>query len=151
MKIRSLRRSIDETTDDGSGVDFCVLGGGPVAAAIARSLHADGHLVTAVDEGTDGAPDHRVVRGDPADLQQLAAADIGDDSTVIVATPRDERNLLLAQLVRTHFGVADVVVRVNDPDRHDVVAAAGHDPFCVSTVLSTALVDELTRSVREHA
>lgn len=150
MTIRPIRRSTDETAGDNPEGSFCVLGSGPVAETIARHLHADGHTVTVVGDAADAA-DHRIVRGDPTDLQRLEAADIAPDSTVIVATPRDERNLLLAQLVRTHFDVTDVVVRVNDPDRHDPVVAAGHDPFCVTTVLSTALVDELTRPVYEHS
>ncbi|MFD1633611.1 NAD-binding protein [Haloplanus ruber] len=150
MTIRPLRRSTDETTGDNPEGHFCVLGSGPVAETIARRLHADGHAVTAIGDAADAA-DHRTVRGDPTDLRQLEAADIDTDSTVIVATPRDERNLLLAQLVQTHFDATDVVVRVNDPDRHDPVAAAGHDPFCVTTVLSAVLVDELTRPAYEHS
>jgi trk system potassium uptake protein TrkA len=147
MKLHPIRRPTEETTGDDT-VDYCVLGGGPVGAAIARRLHSDGHVVTAVGETHDAA-DHAVVRGDPADVRRLEAADIGDGSTVVAATPRDHRNLLVAQLVRAHFDVSDVVVRVNDPDRHGLVANAGHDPFCATTVLSTALVDELIDGMRE--
>jgi Trk K+ transport system NAD-binding subunit len=148
MKLQPNPSTTKESSDAGETPDYCVLGGGRVGEAITRRLHADGHPVTAVGETCD-ATGYATVRGDPALVRHLEAADIDDGSTVVVATPRDERNLLLAQLVRTHFDAARVVVRVNDPDRRDLVAEVGHEPFCVASALSEAIVDDLTRTARE--
>jgi len=149
MRLQSTRLSTEESLGEGPETEYCVLGGGHVGAALAQRLHDDGHAVTVVDETCDTAA-YVTVRGDPANLEHLKTAGLGPDSTVVVATPRDGRNLLLAQLVRAHFGSERVVVRVNDPDRHELVSEAGHEPFCATTVLSTAIADGLSRREPRH-
>jgi len=131
------RESTSET--DGEATHY-VLGGGAVGAAVVRRLRNDDRRVELIDESYDDPelPGHR---GDPADARVLEDAGVKEASTVVAATGSDARNLLIAQLVRCRFGVSDIVVRVNEPDRHDPLVAAGHEPVCATTALSEALVD----------
>jgi trk system potassium uptake protein TrkA len=119
-----------------------VLGSGPLGTALARRLRPSENTVCVVD-GPDGPSEPDGIRGDPTDVRTLEAAGVGDASTVVVATPSDRRNLLVAQLVRTTFDVPRVVVLVNVPDRLELLEAAGHEPICATTVLSDALVDRV--------
>lgn len=144
-----LKRTYKRITGDGSRreagePEYYVLGGGSVGQSMAERLRALGHSVTVVDE------DHVVgdlpgKQGDPEDLRVLQAAGVSDTSTVVVATDQDGRNLLIAQLVRAHFDVPEVLVLVNDPDRHGLVARAGHEPVCATTALADALVEKVDR------
>lgn len=135
------RPTTDEPSAD-SVPDVFVLGGAHLGRAVARQLGAAGHAVGVVDETHDPS-ESPGGRGDPADVAVLAEAGVADASTVVVATGRDRRNLLVAQLVRAHFDVPRVVVLSNDPDRLDPIADAGHDAVCATTALTEALVDRL--------
>lgn len=119
-----------------------VLGSGPLGTALARRLRASENTVCVVD-GPDGPSEPDVIRGDPTDVRTLEAAGMGAASTVVVATPSDRRNLLVAQLVRTAFEVPRIVVLVNGPDRFELLEAAGHEPICATTILSDALVERV--------
>jgi len=141
MKLISNLSTREESSDTGT-TDYYVLGSGPVGVAVARRLHAAGHAVTVVGE-THDPTDLPTVRGNPSDVGTLADAGITEASTVVVTVPRDARSLLVAQLVRTRFGVSDVRLLVYDPDRYDLVADVGHEPICVTTALSDAVVDDL--------
>jgi len=137
-----------ESNDDSATIEYVVLGGKHVGESIARRLRGDGHPVSLIDETheSDVVPTRS---GDPGDVRVLEDAGVSADSVVIVATPRDGRNLLLAQIVRTHFDVTDVLVLVNDPERHDLVADTGHEPVCVATALSEAVASTLEPTVAE--
>ncbi len=132
----------NEPPDDPGETEYYVLGGGRVGEAVAERLRADGYTTAIVDESYDSS-ELPGQRGDPADVQTLKAAGLSEGTTVIVATQLDRRNLLIAQIVRTHFDVSRVLVLVNSPDRYDVLAEAGHEPVCATTVLSDALVGDL--------
>jgi trk system potassium uptake protein TrkA len=144
MTLRSTLHARTETSARGPETDCYVLGGNHLGVAVARRLGAAGHAVTLVDPDPDvDADDLPTVRGDPRDVAVLSDAGVTELSTVVVATPDDGRNLLLAQLVRTRFGVVDVSVVVHSPDRFDLVAEAGHEPICATTVLADAVADGL--------
>ena len=142
MKLKPIKIATGEASNEDSEATYYVLGGTHVGESVARRLHAAGHSVRFVDETCDSA-EIPGIRGDPADIRVLKDAGISDTSTVVVATPRDTRNLLIAQLVRTHFDASEVLVLVNHPDRYDLVAEAGHEPACATTALSDAVVDGL--------
>jgi trk system potassium uptake protein TrkA len=129
-----------------------VLGGQHLGAAVARRLQAEGHhvrLVEAPDDipGARETPDDLsgidVVRGDPTEVEVLAAAGMSETSTVVVATGSDRRNLLIAQLVATRFDPYRVLVLANAPPRIELFAEAGHEPICVTSALSEALVENV--------
>lgn len=122
--------------------DVYVLGGGPVGATVARRLHADDHAVALVDD-TQAPADVPARRADPTDVLVLDEVGLETATTVIVATPSDGRNLLVAQLVRVWFDVDRVLVLTNDPQRVVAMADGGHEPVCATTALADAIVDHL--------
>jgi trk system potassium uptake protein TrkA len=147
MRIRSTSRTRAETTDDSSERCY-ILGGTHLGVAVARQLHAVGHDVTLVAADAD-ADDFRTLQGDPRNLTVLTDAGVAGASVVVVATPDDGQNLLVAQLVKTCFGVADVFVVVHAPDRSDLVAAAGHEPICATSVLADAVATDVAPRLEE--
>ncbi|AXG05173.1 potassium transporter TrkA [Haloplanus rubicundus] len=140
MRVRSSLRTRAEPTAGGPETRCYVLGGSHLGIAVARRLHAVGHDVTLVDADAH-VDDLPTLRGDPRDVTVLADAGVTETATVVVATPDDGRNLLVAQLLRTRFGIPEAFVVVHSPERFDLVAAAGHEPICATTVLADAVVD----------
>lgn len=126
-------------TPDGNDPHYYVLGGDHLGAAVAAELEADGVAVTLITEQSPLQTD--AIAGNPADVSLLAEAGIDETSRVIVATPSDRRNLLIAQLVSVQFGTTSIVVLINNPDRHDPINEAGHDVVCATTALTSALVN----------
>jgi len=147
MRLRSHFHESAETSADGTKTDYYVLGGGHLGAAVARQLSVASHPVTFVG-GVDVA-DVPSIRGDPSSVAVLRDAGITATSTVVVATPDDGRNLLVAQLVRTRFDVADIFVVVHAPDRTGLVAQAGHEPICATTVLADGVVTDIRPRLKE--
>jgi len=138
----SIRSTADDPSDDVQEDAHYVLGGDHVSIAIAEQLQTNGYHVTIVGDSCD-SNEIPGFAGDPSALDVLAESGIGAASTVIVATLSDRRNLLVAQLVRSHFDVSRVVVLVNDPDRTALFADAGLEAFCVTTMLSTAVSEAI--------
>lgn len=152
MKLKLNRIGGDASPGHGPDPEYYVLGDGHVGASLSRQLQTAGHAVTLIDETLD-LSDVRTVRGDPRDLQVLTDAGLSATSTVVVALSRDRQNLLVAQLVRTHFDAADVFVLVHDPDRCDLFTDLGHAPICTTTILADAVAETVETATRtlEHA
>lgn len=75
---------------------------------------------------------------DPLDTPGVDGA-----STLILATPSDRRNFMLAQLARARFGTPRTVVLVHDDRRCEPLAEAGHEPLCVTGTLADRLVGDV--------
>jgi len=119
-----------------------VLGGAHVGMAIAEQIQADGHPVTIVDEKYT-SENVSGIRGSPADIELLSELELQTAASVVVGTRSDARNFLIAQLVQVHFDVPQITVLVHDPERLPVMAEAGHEPVCVTTALSEAVVKHI--------
>jgi trk system potassium uptake protein TrkA len=142
MRVRSPPSTRAESVTSGPEARCYVLGGSHLGVAVARRLHAAGHDVTLVDADADAdVDDPPTLRGDPRDVTVLSDAGVTETSTVIVATPDDGWNLLVAQLLRTRFGISEAFVVVHTPERSELVAEAGHEPICATTVLADGVVD----------
>jgi trk system potassium uptake protein TrkA len=150
MALELIRDGTDDLLDEATAADYYVLGGEHVGASIARQVRAAGASVVLVDESHD-APDVPVHEGDPGDVRVLAEAGVGDATAVVVATPTDSRNLLIAQLVRAHFDIEEALMLVHSPDRYDVVAEVGHRPVCATSALSEAVVSNLDTAVVDRS
>lgn len=131
----------EESSRDEADAEYYVLGGNHLGASVARRLQAAGHVVRFVDETHSGELPGR--RGNPQDVRLLEAAGLSEASTVIVVTPHDSRNLLIAQLVRTHFDVSEVLVLVNRPERHELAVDIGHRTVCATTALADEIIGGL--------
>jgi Trk K+ transport system NAD-binding subunit len=136
--MSSIRSRETDPPTDVEDSTYYVLGDDHVGSAIAEQLHANGYQVTIVGESQEPS-DFPGFAGNPSAVDVLSESGIGAASAVVVATRSDRRNLLIAQLVNAHFDVSRVVVLVNDPDRTALFTEAGHEPVCVTTVLSRAV------------
>jgi Trk K+ transport system NAD-binding subunit len=83
------------------------------------------------------------------DATAIAAAGVTPDDRVVVATGRDSTNLLLAQVLRSTYGVERLTVLVEDPSKHAAFDALGVQLVCVTDLLATTLVDRLDRPDRQ--
>ncbi len=128
----------DDPPERLADVSHYIVGDDSSSVAIAERLRTNGQQVAIVGEVPEAESLPTVV-GDPSEIAVLSEAGIEPTSTVIVATRSDRRNLLIAQLVRAHFGVSRVIPLVNDPTRSALFEEAGHEPICVATALSTAV------------
>jgi len=140
MRARSPSRTRTEPAACAPETHCYVLGGSHLGVAVARRLQAAGHDVTLVDADAD-VDDLPTLRGDPRNVTVLSDAGLTETATVVVAMPDDGWNLLVAQLLRTRFGISEAFVVVHTPERFDLVADAGHEPICATTVLADGVVD----------
>ena len=118
-----------------------IVGGGKAGANVARALLRMGHEVSIVEHrptrfATLEAEFEHIARyGDGTELFVLEAAGTARADVCIAVTGDDEDNIIIGQLSRDHFGVANVVARVNDPRNQEhfdllgiapTVCASGH-------------------------
>lgn len=142
--MRSIKPSqaAPDSPEPVADADVCVLGGGPLGAAVARRLQNSGRAVVLVDESIDEA-DLSVIRVDPTDATALDAAALPPEAVVVVASQSDSRNLLAAQLVRAQFDVERIVVLTNHPDRVGAMADVGHDVVCATELVADGIVAQI--------
>jgi len=111
---------------------------------------ADVTLVTDRDAVAAATPAGiRTVVGDVTALGTLAPADADEATVAVLALGSDRRTLLVRQLLRTRFGVEDIVALLNDPERRELFADVGTTVVCGSTALSAALGDAVERTLPE--
>ena len=126
-----------------------VIGCGRVGSAVAKNLYGAGWQVSVVDEteealgrlGDSWAGEFHVGHGMDADVLQDAG--IADADAVVVATDGDNTNIVVAQLARLRYEVANVSVRILDPARAEFYRGRG---FEIVSPTRTA-IDALTQSV----
>lgn len=98
-----------------------IIGAGEVGQNIADRLEYRGDAVRLVEQDKKRvevleAAGYHVYHGDGTDLDVLRDAGFERADLVVVATGRDDSNLLAAQLVRNTFNPEFVVARVNRPE-----------------------------------
>lgn len=122
-----------------------VIGCGRVGSRLALRLAARGYEVTVVDEVRDafsrlGANfPGSTLQGSGLDAEVLERAGVRGADIVMALTSGDNRNLMAAQLVKQHFGVARVVARLRDPVRAAKFRELGVETLCTTTVLEGLL------------
>ena len=113
-----------------------VIGCGRVGAGVALELAREGWDVAVVDEREEalGRLGHdwpgAFVVGHGMDLEVLAQAGIDDANAVVVATNGDNTNIVIGQVAKRRFGVANVAVRILDPARAKFYASQGMQTIC---------------------
>jgi trk system potassium uptake protein len=102
-------------------VKTIVIGAGEVGLNVARTLSADGHDVTVVDndasrcQATQGELDALVIEGNGGSPRLLREVDAGSADLLAAVTEHDEVNLIAA-LGAGQLGTRTTVARVRDPD-----------------------------------
>lgn len=137
-----------------------IVGCGRVGSAIAKSMLAEGHEVSVVDEdpishelldyGLDTTWEDaggRFTVGTALEMNALAAAGIEQADAFVAATNGDNTNIVVAQIAKQKFGIKKVVTRVLDPRRAEWYAEQGLETVCPTS----KAIDMLTAAVREAA
>lgn len=153
MPITSLTRRTRTMVSRGDE-HVLVLGSGPLGRELASTLSAD-VTVTLVDddEGVvqrvreNGISAHCAKPTDVNALQELEAAKA---DLAVVATASDRQSVLATQLLRSRFGIDDVVVLVNDPDVGEAVEPLDVETVCVPELLVPDLAAAVDRRIRRR-
>jgi trk system potassium uptake protein len=120
-----------------------IVGSGRVGSAIAKSMLAEGHEVSVLDEDPEaialldrGQSDSwedmggRFTVGTALEMEALQAAGIEHADAFVASTDGDNTNLVIAQIAKRRFNVERVVVRVLDPARARWYAEQGLQTVC---------------------
>ena len=120
-----------------------VVGCGRVGSAVARSMLADGHEVSVLDEDPEAIAQLEKGQaeswediggaftvGTALEIDALCAAGIQRADAFIASTDGDNTNLVIAQIAKRRFNVPKVVVRVLDPARAAWYAERGLETIC---------------------
>lgn len=105
-----------------------IMGCGRVGSSLARSLEARNHTVSVIDIDTDafrrlGADfTGRTVKGVGFDKEVLLKAGITTADGFAAVSNGDNSNILAARVVREQFGVHNVVARIYDHGRAEVLS-----------------------------
>ena len=120
-----------------------IVGCGRVGSSIARSMLAEGHEVSVLDEdplsherldvelGSSWEESGgRFTIGTALETDALVEAGIGEADVFIASTDGDNTNLVIAQLAQRRYNVPKVIVRVLDPARSDWYSQQGLHTIC---------------------
>ena len=120
-----------------------IVGSGRVGSAIAKSMLAEGHEVSVLDEDPEaialldrGQNDSwedmggRFTVGTALEIEALQAAGVDQADAFVASTDGDNTNLVIAQIAKRRFNVDRVVVRVLDPARARWYAEQGLQTVC---------------------
>src|SRR5919199_622270 len=131
-----------------------IAGGGKVGSNLARTLIAQGHEVTLIEQRPgrfdtlEAELEHQVLKGDATELYVLERAGIRRPPDIVVAvTGDDEDNIVICQLARERYGVQKVIARVNDPRNQTYFDLLGISPTVSATGAIMALIEH---EVPEH-
>jgi trk system potassium uptake protein TrkA len=136
-----------------------IVGAGRVGSAIAKTMLADGHEVSVLDEdpeaiallerGQDRGWEDlggSFTVGTALEIDALLEAGIGRADAFVASTDGDNTNLVIAQIAQRRFEVGRVVVRVLDPFRAKWYRQQGLLTVCPTQVA----VEMLEEAVREE-
>ena len=120
-----------------------IVGCGRVGSSIAKSMLADGHEVSVLDENPEaiallnkgqeqGWEDlgGAFTVGTALEIDALLQAGIERADAFVASTDGDNTNLVIAQIAQRRFAVDRVVVRVLDPARAKWYAEQGLQTIC---------------------
>jgi trk system potassium uptake protein TrkA len=120
-----------------------IVGSGRVGSAIAKSMLAEGHEVSVLDEDPEAIAlldkgqaetwedlGGRFTVGTALEIDALLAAGIEQADAFVASTDGDNTNLVIAQIAKRRFNVERVVVRVLDPARARWYAEQGLQTVC---------------------
>ena len=135
-----------------------IVGCGRVGSAVARSMLAEGHEVSVLDEDPEAIAQLEkgmdrgwvdaggsFTVGTALEMDALEEAGIERADAFVASTDGDNTNLVIAQIAQRRFEIETVVVRVLDPLR-----ATWYEQQGLRTVCPTKIaIDMLDDAVRE--
>jgi len=142
-----------------TSVFVLVVGCGRVGSSIAKTMLAQGHEVSVLDEDPEAIARLEQNQseswqdagglftvGTALEIDALTAAGVDRADAFVASTNGDNTNLVIAQIAQRRFNIERVVVRVLDPARAEWYSQQG-----LSTVSPTQkAVEMLEAAVQEH-
>lgn len=122
-----------------------IVGCGRTGSRLAARLAQSGRDVTIIDEKREAfarlTPDFpgTTMQGSGLDLDVLKRAKTETFDIVMALTGGDNRNIMLAQLVKIQFKVPRAVARLHDPVRAAKFRELGVETLCTTTVMEGLL------------
>ncbi len=122
-----------------------IIGCGRTGARLGRRLAAQGHEVSVVDEKReafellDADFPGATFQGSGLDMEVLRRAKAAESDIVFALTGGDNRNLMLAQMVKFQMDVPRAVARLHDPVRAAKYQEMGIETICTTTVIEGLL------------
>lgn len=128
---------------------YIIVGGGKTEIELARLLLAEGYEVVIIEKNPDIAKkiaqeiDCLVICGDSTNIDTLKNAKIESAKGIAIMTDDDNSNYMTAQFAK-NLNVENIVVRVNDPAKRELVVALGVTAaISVSSVIATNVKNAL--------
>ncbi|HEY7632086.1 MAG TPA: TrkA family potassium uptake protein [Thermoleophilaceae bacterium] len=139
-----------------------IVGCGRVGSTVARSMLAEGHEVSVLDEDAEALAllernnqdqawedlGGSFTVGTALEIDALLEAGIERADAFVAATDGDNTNLVIAQLAKRRFNVPTVVVRVLDPARAQWYSEQGLSTVCPTAVAIDMLQDAVRAEVK---
>jgi trk system potassium uptake protein TrkA len=120
-----------------------IVGCGRVGSAVAKSMLAQGHTVSVLDEDPEAIAQlnkgqeqswedlgGQFTEGTALEIDALLQAGIERADAFVASTDGDNTNLVIAQIAQRRFHIDNVVVRVLDPARARWYAEQGLQTVC---------------------
>jgi trk system potassium uptake protein TrkA len=122
-------------------MNIIIVGCGRAGSRLGRRLAESGNRVAVVD--VDRAAFNRLgpnfqgstYQGSGLDQELLTRAGVENADIVYAMTGGDNRNLMVAQLVKIQFNVQRAVARLHDPVRAEKYHEMGLETICTTTVI----------------
>lgn len=127
-----------------------IIGCGRLGSKIANELSAQGKNVQVIDlhstsfNRLDSNFGGLNTVGDGMDLDVLKEAQIQNASAVLIFTNDDNVNHIIAQMAKVVFGVENVVLRLNDPEKSCVLDTSSMHVLCPA-LLSAKEIEQVLR------
>jgi trk system potassium uptake protein len=122
-----------------------IVGCGRVGSRLALRLEAQGHDIVILDEARDAflrlgtGFQGTAIQGSGLDREVLERVLKNGADLVLALTRGDNRNIMVAQMVKHLFGIERVVARLHDPIRADKYRELGIETLCTTTVIEGLL------------
>jgi len=133
-----------------------IVGCGRVGSSIARTMLAEGHEVSVLDEDpeavaqlekgqTQGWEDlgGSFTAGTALEIDALLEAGIDRADAFIASTDGDNTNIIIAQIAKRKFNVPTVIARILDPLRAEWYGKQGVNTICPTKVAIEMLEKEV--------
>ena len=138
-----------------------IVGCGRVGSNLARSMLAEGHTVSCLDQepesharlevGLDCSWEEaggQFTVGTALETQALEEAGIQDADAFVAATNGDNTNIVIAQIAQRRYNVDTVIARILDPLRAEWYREQGLRTIC-PTKVAIEMLEEKLRGVGE--
>lgn len=136
-----------------------IVGCGRVGSNVARSMLADGHTVSCLDQDPESHARLEVglessweeaggqfTVGTALETQALEEAGIAQADAFVAATNGDNTNIVIAQIAQRRYEVDTVIARILDPLRAEWYREQGLLTICPTKVAVEMLEDKLRRA-----